>query len=216
MRGRVARRDLAAASSVPSRTPPCDTLPRTRGRAGRRAVGYSTSERPLEPSHPSAGVSGAAPRGFNIGTAVWDPPTCARACSPPRPRVSHIGTLAWDPPTRTRAYRPQPPFRQHTGTPRRWGAGALQSWPSGGTRPRARGDGALPLALAPPLRPPRRPPGPGVDATVSPGCGQFGPVVRWPRAHLLFFPYKSVPAEWFWWQRAPGGGATREGTVLDL
>lgn len=49
-------------------------------------MGYSTPERPLEPSHPRAGVPGAAPRVFNIGTAVWDPPTRARACSTPRRR----------------------------------------------------------------------------------------------------------------------------------
>lgn len=60
------------------------------------------------------------------------------------------------------------------------------------------------------------PPGPGVDTTVSPGCGQFGPGVRWPRAHFLFFPYKLVRVEWFWWHRAPGGGAMRDGTILDL
>lgn len=85
-----------------------------------------------------------------------------------------------------------------------------------GPAPTADGDSDLPPALAPPLRRPRRPPGPGFDTTVSPDCGQFGPGVRWPRAHFLFFPYKFVPVGWFWWHRAPGGGATRDGTILDL
>src|SRR5699024_9407947 len=58
------------------------------------------------------------------------------------------------------------------------------------------------VGLEPPLAPPRAAGGPGAQTTVSPACGQFGPSVWWPRAHFLFFPYKFVAGEWFWWHRA--------------
>lgn len=166
---------------------------------------------------PRAGVAGA----YSLRLRVRGRPLAgafkgAARRTPARAREGPTGRLGVEPRERS-PWGPlaRRPMRPATGVarPRAPGRAATQRRRPA---PTAHRNSALPLALTPRLRAPRRPPAAGADTTVSPACGQSGPGVRWPRAHFLFFPYKSVPAEWFWWHRAPGGGATRDGTALDL
>ena len=80
------------------------------------------------------------------------------------------------------------------------------------TRPRKRGANLTPGArwligaLAPGRPSHSSPPGAGSSDQAFGG-----------REHIFFFPHrKPRPAKWFWWRRAPGSGATRDGTILDL
>ena len=117
------------------------------------------------------------------------------------------------PPARERAEHRRPGAHRDG-----WNTGAAAHWHRG--RPSALERQAPPSLARWLWRQFRRldgPPGrPAVNPRVSPACGQFGPGVWWPRAHFLVLPYKFVAGAWFWWHRAPGGGATRDSTILDL
>ena len=156
---------------------------------------------PLGPSRARAGGRRGAERAPASSKLAAGTLPCARGRTPQHsPRTGALGARGhWHRPTSAHA-------------PMRPGGGAVA--PLG--PPASPREEPPSVGLEPALAPPRAAGGPGAQTTVSPSCGQFGPSVWRPRAHFLFFPYKFVAAEWFWWHRAPGGGATRDGTILDL
>ena len=163
-----------------------------------RAPGHAATRHPapgrsIPPRrHPPARArKGARSHSTQPTGAAFHPPAHARVHARPAP-AGTTGTLARLPHARACAgarapRRPLGPLRPGPPPPR---FGAANNAPQG-TR------------------------APGTQTTVSPDCGQSGPSLWWPRAHFLFLPYKFVAAEWFWWHRAPGGGATREAPKLD-